>query len=706
MQRDPGFQRAPSGDVGELAAVGVQAVQRRQGRQRRLQGRGGCGRFAIEIIEREHRQQAVADEFEHLAAMTQDGPGQTVEIGVEHGGELPGVQGVGEIGETAQVRGPDHGIKGQATRGLMHWISGLIALPAVAYSGRPFFFSAWRALRSGHVNMDVPISLAVLLACGMSIAQANAGGAHTYFDAAVMLLFFLLIGRYLDLRMRARARSAVSDLMLMQRITAMIIGKDGGTTPVPAASVQPGDELFVAQGERIPVDGRISNGSTELDVSLLTGESLPQHAEAGSEVFAGAVNLAAPIRVLAEKTSDNSILADIVRLMENAEQGRAKFVRFADRAAAVYVPAVHSLAALTFLGWLLFGGQGWVPAATNAIAVLIITCPCALGLAVPVVQVVASGLLFRRGVLAKSADGMERLAEVDTVVLDKTGTLTKGHPELVDLPDINDDDLALAATLARSSRHPLSKALAAAAGEGPVADDVREVPGFGLECEMPLGRVRLGSRAWVGEEAASDDNQLELWLLKADGTRTRFGFEDALRDDAKETLEDLRRLGLGIELLSGDREAAVAAAAKAAGIDTWRAACLPADKIARLEELKTQGAKVLMVGDGLNDAPSLAAAHASISPASAADVSQTAADFVFQGERLCGVTTAVIISRGARTLVFQNFGLAAIYNVIAVPLAVFGFVTPLVAAIAMSGSSIVVTLNALRLNLIQREAHQ
>lgn len=591
---------------------------------------------------------------------------------------------------------------GDATRTLLHWISALIALPAVVFSGRPFFTSAWKAFRSGRLNMDVPISLAVILACALSIFETQAGGTHAYFDAAVMLLFFLLIGRYLDLRMRVRARSAASDLMALQRVTAHLIGVDGSTTPVPVSTIRPGDTLFVAQGERVPVDGTVESGRTELDVSLLTGETLPTIAAEGTDVFAGAINLAAPIRVRADKTSDNSVLADIVRLMENAEQGRARFVRLADRAASVYVPTVHTLAAVTFLGWWLLGTGGWIHAATNAIAVLIITCPCALGLAVPVVQVVASGLLFRRGVLTKSSDGLERLAEVDTVVFDKTGTLTRGQPDLVAGQNIAAADLALAASLARASRHPLSRALARAAGDGPTADHVQETPGFGLELETAQGTVRLGNRAWVGIDDTDEAKDLELWLRRADGKTVRFAFEDGLREDARDTIGTLKQMGLEVMLLSGDRAAAVAAAARDAGIENFKAGCLPTDKIAELECLKAAGRKVAMVGDGLNDAPSLAAAYASLSPASAADISQTAADFVFQGERLGAVVTAIRVSRAARSLVFQNFGLAILYNIIAVPLAVAGIVTPLIAAVAMSASSIVVTLNALRLNLIRR----
>ncbi len=590
---------------------------------------------------------------------------------------------------------------GPATRTLMHWISAAIALPAVAFSGRPFFGSAVRALKAKRLNMDVPISLAVLLACAMSIAETRAGGTHAYFDAAVMLLFFLLIGRYLDMRMRTRARSAANDLMALQKVTAQILDENGTVTAVPVSAVRAGDLLHVAQGARIPVDGTLEAERAEVDVSLLTGESLPQVATRGATLFAGAVNLTAPLTLRATETCDSSVLADIVRMMEAAEQRRNRYVRLADRAASIYAPTVHLVALITFIGWWVLGTGGWSIAATNAIAVLIITCPCALGLAVPVVQVVASGFLFRRGILAKSADGLERLAEIDTVVFDKTGTLTQGRPQLKDAETISPQDLALAASLARASRHPLSRALSDVAGTGPILDDVNEVPGFGMEAQTPDGPVRLGNRIWC--EVKSDDapsTEMELWLRRADGSCIRFGFEDALREDAGDTIRKLKTMGFAVELLSGDRIETAANVARTLGIETFKAACLPGDKIEHLKALSENGARVLMVGDGLNDAPALAAAHASMSPASAADISQTAADLVFQGESLSAIPTAIKTARMARGLVLQNFGLAAAYNMVAVPLAMAGFVTPLIAALAMSASSIVVTLNALRLNLI------
>lgn len=314
----------------------------------------------------------------------------------------------------------------------------------------------------------------------------------------------------------------------------------------------------------------------------------------------------------------------------------------------------------------------------------------------PAVQVVASGRLYREGVLVKSGDALERLARIDTVVFDKTGTLTEGRPRLVNRDEISDTAFETAARLARTSRHPLSRAIADAAGMGLAAGGAREIPGGGIEAEENGVRIRLGSARWLGIEADSDPHS-EAWLEVDGEAPVRFRFEDRLRGDAAGTVAGLRRRGCRIELLSGDRAGPVEAIARELGLDAWQAELKPQDKIARLETLRADGARVAMIGDGINDAPALAAADVSVSLASAAEISQAAADFVLQGDRLAASVVALDVSRGARRRVLENFALAAGYNMIAVPLAVAGFVTPLIAAIAMSASSILVTLNALRL---------
>jgi Cu2+-exporting ATPase len=590
-----------------------------------------------------------------------------------------------------------------ATRDLFHWISAVIAIPAVAYAGQPFFSSAWQGLRALRVTMDVPISLAILLSAGMSLVQTMRGGHEIYFDACVALLFFLLIGRFLDQRMRLRAKGAAQNLLRMRSQTAMLVCADGSAESVPTATLLPGDRVSIAAGERIPADGTVLLGRSQADESLLTGESLPRAVGPGDEVYAGTLNLGTPLDITVTKGEQNTLLAEITQLMETAEQARGRYVRLADRAARLYGPGVHLLALTTFTGWML-AGSGWEFSLLTAIAVLIITCPCALALAVPAVQVAASSRLFAAGVLVKAADGLERISEIDTVVFDKTGTLTHGQPALLDAEAYDPDMLRAAASLAIASRHPYARAVVAAArrvlGSVQRAENVEEAPGFGLTRETPAGEERLGSAEWCGVGGAEHE-AASLWYRRPGAPPVAFAFADSIRPGAAETVQALLTAGFAVELISGDRTEAVRGVAEALGIAAWRARCKPQDKIARLEELRLSGRKVLMVGDGLNDAPALAAAHASLSPSSAADISQMTADAIFQGQSLSPISELIATARRAQRMAFENFAIAGAYNVIFVPFAMAGFVTPLVAAIAMSTSSILVTANALRLRNIR-----
>lgn len=597
------------------------------------------------------------------------------------------------------------GEMGDGTRTLLHWISALIAIPAALYAAQPFFRSAWQALRVRRANMDVPISLAVFLTLGISIAETLQQGEHAYFDGIAMLLFFLLIGRYLDHRLREQARTAARDLLALQSVTASRVGADGRVVAIGAGEIVVGDRLILAAGDRAPVDGVVVEGMSELDRSMLTGETIPQVVRVGDAIHAGVINLSQRLVIRAAARAQDSSVAELARLVEAGEQGRARFVRLAEKAAALYVPVVHSLALLTFLAWMFgpwllrLGGLdvsdvGLGAALLNAVAVLIITCPCALGLAVPAVQVVATGRLFKRGVLVRSGDALERLAQVDVAVFDKTGTLTLGKPRLVSV--VGFDVLQAAAALARISRHPLSRALVEAAGPGVSAKDAREVPGEGIEA----GGMRLGRRTFAAphcEDAA--DGAAELWFSNGDAPPVRFAFVDALRVDAAQTIAALRARGIAVELISGDRPVAVDVAAREAGIQDWSGAASPADKTARLAALRAEGKKPLMIGDGLNDAAALAAAHASASPGTALEASQAASDLVLQGAQLMPLVEAIDVARMARKRALENLQFSALYNIIAAPLAAAGFLTPLIAALAMSGSSLIVTLNALRLQL-------
>jgi Cu2+-exporting ATPase len=580
------------------------------------------------------------------------------------------------------------------TRDLFHWVSALIAIPVIACAGQPFFRSARQAIQNRRTNMDVPISLAIVLAPAISLIETFRGGEHAYFDSAVTLLFFLLIGRYLDRRVRARARLAVEQLTALNATAATVIDEGGHTRDLPPTSVQPGMRVLVSAGARVPVDGTIDSGASDLDLSILTGESAAATRKAGDEVFAGSVNLTAPLRIVTRQAGGKTLLADIVRLMEAAEARRGRYVKIADRVAKFYSPVVHSVALMTLLGWTMLGGMAWQPALLIAVAVLIITCPCALALAVPVVQVAASQRLMRSGILLKSGDALERLRDVDHVVFDKTGTLTTGDLRLLQGADA--DALFMASAMAAGSRHPFARAIRRAAPDAPAKNDVREIPGCGLELTDSAGTWRLGSHTFVGQP---DDGMAaqSLWLSGPNASPARFEFADDIRPGAAPAIQRLRALGCEIEICSGDRPAAVAAIAAKLGITSFRGGMRPADKVAHLEQLRTAGRRVLMVGDGLNDAPALAAAQVSMAPATGTDVTQSAADIVFQGSSLMAAPEALALARRSDRLMRQNLLLALCYNLAAVPLAIMGQVTPLIAALAMSSSSILVIANALRL---------
>jgi P-type Cu2+ transporter len=580
-----------------------------------------------------------------------------------------------------------------STRNLFHWISALIGIPAIAYSGIPFFKSAWTVLKRARTNMDVPISIGIVLATGLSTYETLTGGHDAYFDGVLMLILFLLAGRTLDAMMRDRARAGVDALLSQAAPGASVVSADGSLQWLAAADLRTGMVMRVAAGERLAADGEIVAGASALDQSLLTGESAAVALAPGDTVHAGTLNLDAPIDVRVTTAGQDTSLAEIARLMDAAEQPRSVYVRIADRASRLYAPAVHTLAALSFIGWTI-AGAGAYQAVVIAIAVLIITCPCALGLAVPVAQVVASGALMKQGIMVKDGSAIERLAAVDRVLLDKTGSLTLGRPE----PDpavigaMAADAASVALGLASHSRHPHSRAIEAALlAEGyraATVEGVAETAGIGM------------SGTWNGREVSlgrSDAADVISTTLRIAGRPDlQVPMIDSLRPDAQEALARLKALGLEVSLLSGDNAGAVGEVARAVGLIA-QAAAGPAEKRAAITALQAQGRKVLMVGDGLNDGPALAAADASIAPGSASDVGRQAADLVFLGDSLMALPRAVLAARRTMRVVRQNFALAVGYNVLAVPLAIAGYVNPMIAAAAMSGSSLVVVANSLRL---------
>jgi Cu2+-exporting ATPase len=540
--------------------------------------------------------------------------------------------------------------------------------------------------------MDVPISIGVILATALSLFETMNSGRHAYFDASVTLLFFLLAGRTLDHLMRERARSAITNLARIAPRGATRVLPDGRREYLLLSEIEPGMELELRAGERVPVDSAVLSDGASFDTSIVNGESAPHAVAAGGQVMAGANALGGLVRLRALKRSEDSLIARMVAFMEAAEGAKTRRRRIADRAASVYAPIVHTIATTTFLGWGLLSGD-WHVALLNAVAVLIITCPCALALAVPIVHVVAAGRLFEAGVLMKDGAALERAAEADSVAFDKTGTLTLGQPRLVDYHVEDAQAEAVAQALATASTHPLSQALAGGLRGGEVEPaELLEQPGRGVEAIVDGQRWRLGSRVFCGLGDDGGEAATEVWLSCDGIARATFRFEDEVRADAAEAVRQLRAMRLPVRLLSGDAPHPVAIVAAKVGIGDARGQLLPEDKVAEVGRGRT-----MMVGDGINDAPAMRAAYVSMAPSSAADIGRSAADFVFTGGALEAVPLVIGTARRAASIVNQNLVLAIGYNAVAVPLAISGQVTPLIAAIAMSSSSLLVVANALRL---------
>ncbi|MEM8536649.1 MAG: heavy metal translocating P-type ATPase [Pseudomonadota bacterium] len=572
----------------------------------------------------------------------------------------------------------------ETTRDFLHWVTAAIALPATTFAAQPFFRNAAFALRAGRLNMDVPISLAIILACGMSLYEVSQGGAHAWFDAALALTFFLLVGRALDQRLRRAARSAADNLSALEPSRALRIEGDIKVNR-PVTEIAVNDRLWLNAGARVPVDGRLEAGQVAVDASFLTGESALVTRHAGQMLYAGEVVMTGPLTLQAVVVGEDTKLRRIAQMVATAEGARGRFRSLADRAAAIYTPAVHIISAVAFLGWLFATGDARM-AINVAIATLIITCPCALGLAVPAMGVAATSALFRNGVLVTSETALERVAAIDTVVFDKTGTLTERRLTVPD--DVPAGHLPVLRALADASDHPLSRGL---------VQTLRDVPAAKLaQVHEDVGR---------GIFAVVDGIQVSLGREDSAGGATCFAFgdnryplpsEEILLPDAAASVAGLRKIGVKVHMLTGDNHAAAARIAAELGIDVFAAEVQPEDKADYVAKLQEAGATVLMVGDGLNDTAALTSADASLAPGSALEASRNAADMILVSGQLMDVPRSVIICQTARRRILQNFGLAVTYNSISVPIAVLGFATPLSAAIAMSTSSICVIVNSLR----------
>ena len=599
---------------------------------------------------------------------------------------------------------------GVESRNLLHFFSSLVALPVIIFSARPFFSSALQSIKRGYPNMDLAISIAIFLACVVSLLETFRSGAHVYFDSAVMLIFFLLIGRYLEQKARKKAFAIATEFTLLSASFGRI-EENSKIKILPIKQLVEGMILITTVGEKIAADGIVIEGESEIDTALITGETLPKKVTLGQKVFAGTLNLSSPLRIKITNVAQNSLLGQIIALSQNIEDKKNHYIRLADYLAKFYTPAVHILAFLTFLLWCFYFKAGWEVALMNATAVLIITCPCALALAVPIIQTIAISNFIKRGILLKSGEVLEKLSKIKVIVFDKTGSLTLGAPKLIDVFLLKENQkisatikqkktyLKLAASMAKQSRHPLSQAILTSY-EGELENlQTQENQGFGLESMFENKVLKLGKKTFCNIKSNCNlSENLTSCFMKFGEDELVFFFADALKKDAANVIENLKKLGKKIILLSGDNQKTVESVAKKLAIEEFYFEQTPIDKVNFLEKLKAKNQKFVMIGDGLNDAPALALGDVSVSFSNACDISKNIADVVIQGENLTPILGLINSSRRAIYLMKQNLLIALLYNLVAVPFAIFGGVVPLIAAIAMSSSSLLVLFNSLRMN--------
>ncbi|RMH93839.1 cadmium-translocating P-type ATPase [Lysobacter pythonis] len=586
-----------------------------------------------------------------------------------------------------------------ATRDFFRWITMLVSAPVVFYSGWPFLEGMWRELRHRRLGMDTLIATSTLLAWFASVYETLVRGVHVWYDAAVMFVFLLLAARMIEQGARKAASAQVDALARARPVLATRenAAAENGREQVPVAQVTAGDIVRIAPGEPAPADGVLLDETAAFDEALLSGESTPVQKTPGDAVYAGSLCVDAPARVEVRRIGADTRLSELARLVEEAQAARPRLAQVADRIAHRFVATLLVSALVVWLFW-----RWYDPARAFEVtlAVLVVSCPCALSLAIPSALAAAHGALSKIGVLGVRGDALDRLAGIDALVFDKTGTLTDGQPAIAAIETMNglgrDDALAIAAALERDSRHPLARAFAAIAPEDPPeADEVRQAPGRGIEGMVHERRWKLGQAAFAARRVAEDDPA--LWLGNGETPYARFQLAETLRHDARAAVRALGEEGIAVELLSGDGQAAVAKLAGEVGIERHAARQTPERKLERVRELQSRGHRVAMVGDGINDAPVLAGADVSLAMGEGAALAQRAADFVVTAESLARVPQAIAIARRSRAVIRQNLGWATFYNVVALPLAATGHVTPWMAALGMAASSLLVTLNALRL---------
>lgn len=582
---------------------------------------------------------------------------------------------------------------GEGSRQFLHWISAFIAIPVIGYSAYPFYVPAYETIMAQRLTMDTPISLAIFITLFASLYETFNSADHVYYDAAVSLVFFLLIGRALDQMLRRRSSQASENLRSLGHVLTQRFNSMGELEYVPSEKLKPNDLIFVPLGERVGADGILESKISEVDESIISGETLPRRLRNNDAVISGSIitGAAATIRVTA--VDENTRLSAMAALIDDALSYKGKAQTLADKFSQGYGPLVIGFSLLGFVFWFFILKASFTDALLISVAVLVVTCPCAAGLATPAVMVRAVNHLLKQGVLVKSGDALERLADVNFIAIDKTGTLTTAKFELDDSMD--KEALEIAASMAANSHHPLAKALQNAYRATPLAG-VREYIGEGL---LAPDGSRLGSASFTQAEinCPHETSQPRLWLSRPGKPLHKFSFRDHEKSDAKMFITHLKQRLLDVVVLSGDKDEIVCDLASRLGIDNFKSQLTPESKLAFIKQRQNEGDVVLMLGDGLNDAPALSLADVSIAPATATDISQSSADLILIKSDLIPIITALDTSKKACALIQQNLIFAAIYNIVTVPIALAGGLTPLIAAILMSSSSILVMLNAQRL---------
>lgn len=606
---------------------------------------------------------------------------------------------------------------GIQTRNLLHFFSALIALPVIIFAGRPFFKSALSSIKAGYPNMDFVISVAIILTSIASLIKTFRGAEHIYFDSAVMLIFFLLIGRFLENKVKKRAFDLANEFSNID-LSFGRIEINNKIKIIATKDLKKDMILVVASGEKIVADGEIIDGESEIDFSLINGESQPKFSKKGDQVFAGTLNINSPIKVKINTKPQESILAKIIKLTEQINDNKNKYIKTADRLAKLYIPISHSLAFLTFILWYFYFNSNIDKAFTNSVAVLIITCPCALALAVPVAQTILTSKMLKLGIIIKSGIAIEKITEINHIIFDKTGSLTIGKPTLINIIPINkkltnkekNEILKIAASLSQNSLHPLSQAILNHYEGNLLKIKTTEIKGSGLKGTLDDELILLGNSSFckisnkeinqINNNLSNNQQKNLVTYFNYKDNKVAFFFNDSIKQDAKKIISNLQRKNYKITLLSGDSQENVIKIANSISIKDFYYEKTPIDKANILKSFSSKGDKFIMVGDGINDAPALQMADVSISFNNASDIAQNISDVIIQGQKLAPIQQFIESSNDSIKIMKQNIAISLIYNSIAIPFAMAGYVVPLVAALAMSSSSIIVILNSLRIQKI------